>query len=179
MLTKECTTLARLWGLMRATTEKCHPGPSRRRGKRSLLHNRYDPGRSLSLKASAMSGTPKGISGGGATRVPQSLVRAVVHVQWPAGRDPAVAPLTQRRPLPRKRDRQRLCATANWGVQQCGDLAQQVQQPRIFRGFAENWHFCPVRFGEGLFRPVGHELVTSEREKSFLVSESCIVFLRA
>ena len=37
----------------------------------------------------------------------------------------AVASLTQSRPLPRKRDRQRFCATANWGVQQRGDLAQR------------------------------------------------------
>jgi hypothetical protein len=37
----------------------------------------------------------------------------------------AVATLTQRRPLPRKRDRQRFCATADWGVQQRRDLAQR------------------------------------------------------
>jgi hypothetical protein len=37
----------------------------------------------------------------------------------------AVAPLTQRSLLPRKRVRQRFCATADWGIQQRGDLAQR------------------------------------------------------
>ena len=40
----------------------------------------------------------------------------------------AVAPLTERGPLPRKRDRERFCATASWGVEQCGDLAQRKAQ---------------------------------------------------
>ena len=53
-----------------------------------------------------------------------------MHLAWrwftgPQDAIQTVAPLTQRRPLPRKGDRQPFCATANWGIQQRGDLAQR------------------------------------------------------
>src|SRR5260370_2193778 len=66
--------------------------------------------------------SPSGWSGRGATRVPQGPVRTVVHVQWPAGRDPG---RRAAHAAPPERDRQRFCATADWGVQQRGDLAQR------------------------------------------------------
>jgi hypothetical protein len=42
----------------------------------------------------------------------------------------AVAPLTEGRPLPRERHRQRFCAMADRGVPQRGDLAQR-KSPRF------------------------------------------------